>query len=165
MGFARPYGQSADHTTDGTADALIGRALDLGVTLIDTADRYGDSEDNVGAAIKGRRDQVVLATKFGIVRGASPDSAPVINGRPEYVREPIEESLRRLSAPTTSTCTTSTAWTGHADRGDRRRDGGTLHRGQGALPRRERGRAGHDPPRPRRAPDHRRADGVVPVVA
>ncbi|MFI5614798.1 aldo/keto reductase [Amycolatopsis sp. NPDC051903] len=96
MGFARPYGQSADHTTDGSADALIGRALDLGVTLIDTADRYGDSEDNVGAALKGRRDQVVLATKFGIVRGASPDSAPVINGRPEYVRERIEESLRRL---------------------------------------------------------------------
>ncbi|MEV0071432.1 aldo/keto reductase [Amycolatopsis sp. NPDC050768] len=96
MGFARPYGQSEDHATDDTADALIGRALDLGVTLIDTSDRYGASEEIIGKAIVGRREKVVLATKFGIVEGPTADTRPVINGRPEYVRERIEHSLRML---------------------------------------------------------------------
>ncbi len=96
MGFARPYGQTRDQANDDTADALIGRALDLGVTLIDTADRYGDSEEVLGRALTGRRDQVVLATKFGIVRGASKDTPPVIDGRPEYVRERVERSLSLL---------------------------------------------------------------------
>lgn len=67
MGFARPYGQTAAQASDDSADALVARAVDLGVTLIDTSDIYGDSEDLIGKAIAGRRDQVVLATKFGIV--------------------------------------------------------------------------------------------------
>ncbi|MBM9504417.1 aldo/keto reductase [Streptomyces sp. KK5PA1] len=97
MSFARPYGQTEEHTTDSGADALIGRALELGVTLIDTADLYGDSEEIIGKAVAGRRDKVVIATKFGIVRGITPDGPPpVINGRPEYVRERIERSLTRL---------------------------------------------------------------------
>jgi aryl-alcohol dehydrogenase-like predicted oxidoreductase len=96
MGFARPYGQTREQATDDTADALIGRALDLGVTLIDTSDIYGDSEPAIGKAIASRREQVVLATKFGIVRGVTAEGPPVINGRPEYVRERIERSLTRL---------------------------------------------------------------------
>ncbi len=96
MGFARPYGQPAEQAGDDSADALIGRALDLGVTLIDTSDRYGDSEDIIGRAIARRRDQVVLATKFGIVQGPGRDTAPIVSGRPEYVRESIERSLIRL---------------------------------------------------------------------
>ncbi|MFC6157641.1 aldo/keto reductase [Kribbella jiaozuonensis] len=96
MGFARPYGQTAEQSGDDAADALIGRALDLGVTLIDTSDRYGDSEEIIGRAIAGRRDQVVLATKFGIVRGPGQEQGAFVDGRPEYVRQQAERSLTRL---------------------------------------------------------------------
>jgi aryl-alcohol dehydrogenase-like predicted oxidoreductase len=92
--------------TYGTADdndgiATIHRALDLGITLLDTADVYGNghNEELVGRAIRGRRDEVVLATKFGntrIVGGAM----GAIKGRPEYVREACEASLRRLGVET-----------------------------------------------------------------
>jgi aryl-alcohol dehydrogenase-like predicted oxidoreductase len=80
---------------DAAAIALIRRALDLGVTFLDTADIYGDSELKVGKAIKGRRAEVVLATKFGFVqpRVGAEES---IDGRPEYVREACERSLQRL---------------------------------------------------------------------
>ncbi|MDB5052490.1 MAG: aldo/keto reductase, partial [Bacilli bacterium] len=75
----------------------IHRALDLGVYFLDTADMYGvgKNEELVGKAIKGRRDEVILATKFGNVRGA--DGAYLgISGHPEYVKEACEASLRRL---------------------------------------------------------------------
>jgi aryl-alcohol dehydrogenase-like predicted oxidoreductase len=75
----------------------IHRALDLGVTLLDTADMYGvgENEKLVGRALKGRRDQVAVATKFGNVRGE--DGAFLgVNGRPEYVRSACEASLSRL---------------------------------------------------------------------
>jgi aryl-alcohol dehydrogenase-like predicted oxidoreductase len=82
----------------GSADAVVNRALDLGVTMIDTADIYGPftSEEVIGAAIKDRRDEVVLATKFGIV--PDPDSANGlgVNGTPEYVRSACDASLGRL---------------------------------------------------------------------
>lgn len=77
--------------------ATIHRALDLGVTFLDTADMYGPhtNEVLVGKAIRGRRDEVVLATKFGNMRGA--DGAFLgVNGRPEYVRSCCEGSLARL---------------------------------------------------------------------
>lgn len=74
MGFGRPYGQSADQATDSTADALIGRAIELGVTMIDTADIYTGSEEFIGKALARRRDKVVIATKFGIVQGLREDS-------------------------------------------------------------------------------------------
>ncbi len=80
---------------DDTAVALIRHALDLGVTFLDTADIYGDSELKVGKAIRGRRANVVLATKFGFVQTQS-GNAERINGRPDYVREACERSLRRL---------------------------------------------------------------------
>ncbi|MED4224652.1 aldo/keto reductase [Neobacillus cucumis] len=75
----------------------IHRALELGVTLLDTADMYGvgENEELVGRAIKNHRDQVVIATKFGNVRGSSGEFLG-INGRPEYVKEACEDSLRRL---------------------------------------------------------------------
>jgi aryl-alcohol dehydrogenase-like predicted oxidoreductase len=75
----------------------IQRALELGITFLDTADMYGvgKNEELVGSAIKGRREEVVLATKFGNVRGE--DGAFLgVNGRPEYVKSACEASLRRL---------------------------------------------------------------------
>ncbi len=77
--------------------ATIQRALDLGVTLLDTADMYGTGENEklVGKAIKGRRKDVFLATKFGNVRGPNGEFLGV-NGRPEYVRSCCEASLKRL---------------------------------------------------------------------
>ena len=82
---------------DAESVATIDRALDLGITLLDTADAYGPhtNERLVGQAIKGRRDRVVLATKFGNVRG-SDGSWAGINGRPEYVRAACDASLARL---------------------------------------------------------------------
>ena len=94
MGMSEFYG-TAD---GGEAIATIHRALDLGVTLVDTADMYGPytNEELVGRAIAGRREEVVLATKFGIVRDADDPSRRGVEGRPEYVRKSIEGSLGRL---------------------------------------------------------------------
>lgn len=94
MSFSGIYGGY-----DGTgADEVINRALDLGVTLLDTADVYGPhtSEEAVGRAIAGRRDEAVLATKFGIVVDRSGVGGLGVDGRPEYVRSSIEGSLARL---------------------------------------------------------------------
>lgn len=76
--------------------ATIHRALELGINFLDTSDMYGPyiNEELVGKAIRGRRGQVVLATKFGYVRGA--DGSRLISGRPEHVRQACEASLRRL---------------------------------------------------------------------
>ncbi len=77
----------------------INRALDLGVTMLDTADVYGPrvSEEVIGTAIAGRRDDVVLATKFGILRaGPGSEGQRQVDGRPEYVRSSIDGSLQRL---------------------------------------------------------------------
>src|SRR5262245_13078068 len=77
------------------AVTLIHRALELGITFLDTADVYGDSEDKVGAALKtsGRnRSDVVVATKFGFVQRKAGDREQ-IDGRPEYVREACDRSL------------------------------------------------------------------------
>jgi aryl-alcohol dehydrogenase-like predicted oxidoreductase len=78
--------------------ATIHRALDLGLNFLDTADMYGPfkNEELVGRAIRERRAEVVIATKFGIVRSADDQTVRGISGRPEYVREACEGSLRRL---------------------------------------------------------------------
>jgi aryl-alcohol dehydrogenase-like predicted oxidoreductase len=95
MGMSEFYG-SADETE---ALATIHRALDLGVTFLDTADVYGPftNEQLVGEAIGRRRDEVILATKFGMVRDPNDPSARGFNGRPDYVMKACEASLRRLA--------------------------------------------------------------------
>ena len=87
--------------TEEESVATIHRALDLGINFLDTADVYGrgDNEELVGRALQGRRDQVVLATKFGNVRDEE-GRFTGINGRPEYVRQACEASLRRLQMET-----------------------------------------------------------------
>ncbi|HEX8451116.1 MAG TPA: aldo/keto reductase [Longimicrobium sp.] len=93
MGMSEFYGEGDEDESLAT----IARALELGVTLLDTADIYGPftNEELVGKAIRGRRDRVVIATKFGIVRSEDP-AFRGINGRPEYVRRSCEASLKRL---------------------------------------------------------------------
>jgi aryl-alcohol dehydrogenase-like predicted oxidoreductase len=93
LGIADTYTSSV--RDDDAAIALVRRALDLGMTFLDTADIYGDSEVKVGKAIKGRREDVVLATKFGFVQPRV-GVQEQIDGRPEYVRDACERSLRRL---------------------------------------------------------------------
>jgi aryl-alcohol dehydrogenase-like predicted oxidoreductase len=82
--------------------ATIHRALELGVNFLDTSDMYGPytNEELVGRAIKGKRDQVFLATKFGIVRDPNDPTVRGVNGSPEYARKSIEGSLRRLGVET-----------------------------------------------------------------
>src|ERR687885_2513325 len=93
MGMSEFYGERDDEESVAT----IRRALDLGIDFIDTADMYGPftNEQLVGSAIRGRRDEVVLATKFGNVRGEDGGFLGV-NGSPEYVRKSCDGSLKRL---------------------------------------------------------------------
>src|SRR5579864_4387587 len=82
--------------------ATIHRALELGINFLDTADVYGPykNEELVGRAIKGKREKIVLATKFGIVRDPSNPNARGVNGKADYVRRSCESSLRRLGVET-----------------------------------------------------------------
>jgi aryl-alcohol dehydrogenase-like predicted oxidoreductase len=92
MSMSSTYGKS----DDAESVAVIHRALDLGLTLLDSSDMYGwgQNEELIGRAIRGQREQVVLATKFGQVR--NPAGGNLVNGRPEYVKEACDASLRRL---------------------------------------------------------------------
>jgi len=94
MGMSDFYGPGDDDESSAT----IHRALELGVTFFDTSDMYGPhtNEVLVGKALAGRRDEAVIATKFGIVRDPDDPSKRAINGRPEYVRQACDGSLTRL---------------------------------------------------------------------
>ena len=98
MGMSDFYGAR----DDAESSATIHRALDRGLTFLDTADMYGfgDNEELVGRAVAGRRNQVFLATKFGIVRSRTDATVRGINGKPDYVRAACDASLRRLGVET-----------------------------------------------------------------
>ena len=95
MGMSQSYGTP----DDAESMATIHHAIDRGLTFLDTADMYGAgaNEELVGRAIAERRNEIVLATKFGNVR--HPDGSMTVNGRPEYVQQACEASLRRLRIP------------------------------------------------------------------
>jgi len=96
MGMSEFYGETDDHESIAT----IHRALDWGINFFDTADMYGvgRNEELVGRALRGRRHEAIIATKFGNVRAAD-GSFQGVNGRPEYVQQACEASLRRLGLP------------------------------------------------------------------
>ena len=96
MSLSGTYGPSDDKT----AEALIQRAVDLGVDHFDSSDMYGwgQNEELLGRALKGRRDKVVIATKFGQTQ--NPGGANGVDGRPEYVQQACEASLKRLGIDT-----------------------------------------------------------------
>ena len=98
MGMSQSYG-SPEERDERESIATIHRAIDIGVTFLDTAEVYGPftNEELVGRAIQGRRDQVVLATKFGFKIEDDQRSSIELDSRPEHIREAVEGSLRRLS--------------------------------------------------------------------
>ena len=120
MGMSEFYGPA----DEAEGIATIHRALDLGVTLLDTADVYGPhtNEILVGKAVKGRRDGVVIATKFGIVRDPNDPLRRGISGQPDYVRACCEASLKRLGVETHRPLLPAPHRSLDADRRDGRRD-------------------------------------------
>lgn len=101
MGMSAFYG-AADSRDEAESIATIHRALEIGVNFLDTADMYGPftNEELVGRAIKGKRDEFIIATKFGIQLDAGDPYKRSVNGKPEYVRSACEASLKRLGIET-----------------------------------------------------------------
>ena len=130
MGMSEFYAGRDDEESIRT----IHRALDLGVTFLDTADMYGPhtNEILVGKAIRDRRASVVLATKFGNVRDAAGAHLGV-NGSPEYVRQSCDASLKRLGVDVIDLLLPASCRLERAHRGNDRRDGRARSRGESAV--------------------------------
>lgn len=98
MGMSEFYGPTDEKSSVETID----RAVELGITMFDTADMYGPfrNEELVGRALRGKRDRVIIATKFGNVRDPNDPTKRSISGTPEYVRQACDASLRRLGVET-----------------------------------------------------------------
>ncbi|HEY7037721.1 MAG TPA: aldo/keto reductase [Methylomirabilota bacterium] len=96
MSMSNVYGKG----DEAESIAVVQRALDMGVNFLDSSDAYGfgQNEELLAKALRGRRDRAVLATKFGNLR--NPDGTPGVNGRPEYVTQACDASLKRLSVET-----------------------------------------------------------------
>src|SRR5205814_8317289 len=94
MGMSEFYGPGDEQESIAT----IHRAIDLGIDFLDTADIYGPFKNEVlvGKAIKGKRDKLIIATKFGIVRDPANPQLRGVNGRPDYIRKSCDTSLKRL---------------------------------------------------------------------
>ena len=162
MGMSDFYGPASEDE----AIATIHQRIDRGIDFIDTADIYGPftNEQLVGRALRGRRDRVVLATKFGNVRSADGKFLG-IDGRPEYVRQACDASLQRLGVDRIDLY-----YQHRVDRkvpieetvGAMARAGA---RGQGPLPRAVGGGGRDDPARARDAPDLGAADRILAVDA
>ncbi|MDQ3042521.1 MAG: aldo/keto reductase [Acidobacteriota bacterium] len=101
MGMSEFYGAGSERD-EAESIATIHRALEIGVNFLDTADMYGPyiNEELVGKAIKGKRDEFIIATKFGIWRDPNDKNNRSIKGKPEYVRQAVEGSLKRLGIET-----------------------------------------------------------------
>jgi aryl-alcohol dehydrogenase-like predicted oxidoreductase len=159
MGMSEFYGEC----DDAESAATLLRALDLGVNFLDTADTYGigDNEELVGKAIKNRRDEVFLATKFANIRKKDDPTHWVISGKPEYVRAACDASLKRLGVD-------------HIDLYYQHRvDPETpIEETVGAMAELVKagkvkylGLSGHHPPRPQSSPHRRAANGIFPLGA
>ena len=101
MGMSEFYGAGSERD-EAESIATIHRALEIGVNFLDTADMYGPyiNEELVAKAIKGKRDEFIIATKFGIWRDPNDTNNRSIKGKPEYVRQAVEGSLKRLGIET-----------------------------------------------------------------
>jgi aryl-alcohol dehydrogenase-like predicted oxidoreductase len=158
MGMSFAYGGQEEKD----AIATLRRAVDVGVTLFDTAEVYGPYENErlVGKALKDVRDQVVIATKFGFKisdEGEGTERMVGVDSRPEHVKAVAEASLRRLGIDVID------LYYQHRVDPNVPIDGRLGARGQGARARAFRGECRHHPPRPCRASDRRRAERIFAV--
>ncbi len=162
MGMSTAYG-TAEERDEREAIATIDSAAELGITMLDTADMYGPftNELLVGKALTGRRDQYVVATKFGFEQ--LDDGTQRINGHPDYVHRACDASLQRLDIDVIDLYLPAPRRPLGADRGDGRSHGRARRRREGPVSRPERSGAGHDSPGSRGSSHLGGAIGVLTV--